>query len=93
MIKILTPIFYLMFIKIPHAEKLGGIYMKKSIIYNYLMEVKASNATMCQVQGTNKKVLIATKDEFIHFITVQPEVIKRLIKTNEGFKAFIRFDV
>lgn len=67
--------------------------MKKSIIYNYLMEVKASNVTMCQVQGTNKKVLIATKDEFIHFIEVQPEVIRRLIKTNEGFKAFIRFDV
>lgn len=67
--------------------------MKKSVIYNYLMAVKESNATICQVQGTNKKVLIATKDEFIHFIEVQPEVIRRLIKTNEGFKAFIRFDV
>lgn len=67
--------------------------MKKSVIYNYLMEVKSSEATSYEVQGTNKKVLTATKDEFIHFIEVQPEVLKRLIKTNEGFKAFIRFDV
>mgnify|MGYP001489455336 CR=1 FL=1 len=67
--------------------------MKKQTIFNYLMEVKASNSTVYEVQGTNKKVLTATKEEFIHFITVQPEVIKRLIKTNEGFKTFIRFDV
>ena len=69
--------------------------MKKSVIYNYTMEVKSSDATtsVYEVQGVNKNIITATKDEFIHFITVQPEVIKRLIKTNEGFKAFIRFDV
>lgn len=67
--------------------------MKKSVIYNYTMEVKESNATVYEVQGINNNIITATKEEFIHFITVQPEVIKRLIKTNEGFKAFIRFDV
>lgn len=67
--------------------------MKKSVIYNYTMEVKASNATVYEVQGTNKNIITATKDEFLHFITVQPEVLKRLIKTNKGFKALIRFDV
>ena len=67
--------------------------MKKSVIYNYTMEVKESNATVYEVQGTNKNTLTATKEEFIHFIKTQPEVLKRLIKTNEGFKAFIRFDV
>lgn len=67
--------------------------MKKSVIYNYTMEVKSSSASTYQIQGTNKNIITATKDEFIHFIEVQPEVIKRLTKTNEGFKAFIRFDV
>ena len=67
--------------------------MKKSVIYNYLMEVKSSEVTSYEVQGINNNIITATKDEFIHFIEVQPEVAKRLIKTNEGFKAFIRFDV
>lgn len=67
--------------------------MKKSVIYNYLMEVQLSKTTSYEVQGINKKILTATKEQFIHFIEVQPEVLKRLIKTNEGFKAFIRFDV
>lgn len=69
--------------------------MKKSVIYNYTMEVKSSDATtsVYEVQGVNKNIITATKEQFIHFIEVQPEVLKRLIKTNEGFKAFIRFDV
>lgn len=69
--------------------------MKKSVIYNYTMEVKSSDATtsVYEVQGVNKNIITATKEEFIHFIEVQPEVVKRIIKTNEGFKAFIRFDV
>lgn len=69
--------------------------MKKSIIYNYTMEVKSSDATISvyEVQGINNNIITATKEEFIHFIEVQPEVLKRLKKTNEGFKAFIRFDV
>lgn len=69
--------------------------MKKSVIYNYTMEVKSSDATtsVYEVQGVNKNIITATKEQFIHFIKTQPEVIKRLIKTNEGFKAFIRFDV
>lgn len=69
--------------------------MKKSVIYNYTMEVKSSDATtsVYEVQGVNKNIITATKEEFIHFIEVQQEVLKRLIKTNEGFKAFIRFDV
>lgn len=67
--------------------------MKKQTIFNYLQEVKSSEATSYEVQGTNKKAITASKEQFIHFIEVQPEVIRRLIKTNEGFKAFIRFDV
>ncbi len=67
--------------------------MKKSVIYNYLQEVKASSESVYTVQGTNKQIITATKEEFINFIKTQPEVVKRLIKTNEGFKAFIRFDV
>lgn len=69
--------------------------MKKSVIYNYTMEVKSSDATtsVYEVQGVNKNIITATKEQFIHFIKTQPEVVKRLIKTNEGFKAFIRFDV
>lgn len=69
--------------------------MKKSVIYNYTMEVKSSDATtsVYEVQGVNKNIITATKEQFIHFIEVQPEVLKRLIKTNEGFKTFIRFDV
>lgn len=69
--------------------------MKKSVIYNYTMEVKSSDATtsVYEVQGVNKNIITATKEQFINFIEVQPEVLKRLIKTNEGFKAFIRFDV
>lgn len=67
--------------------------MKKSVIYNYLQEVKQSNVAVYEVQGTNRNIITATKEQFVHFIKVQPEVLKRLIKTNEGFKAFIRFDV
>lgn len=67
--------------------------MKKSVIYNYTMEVKASSNATYKVQGINGNIITATKEEFIHFIKTQPEVVKRLIKTNEGFKAFIRFDV
>lgn len=69
--------------------------MKKSTIYNYLQEVKASNTitAVYEVQGDNKNIITATKEQFVHFITVQPEVLRRLIATKQGFKAFIKYDV